>query len=325
VADEGDAAVVRPAGGGARFAPAALWRLLNDHPAVAGTLGASTIAFSAIFIALADTGEGTAAAFRCIYALPALALLAARERRDFGRRPLRDRRFPLYAGVLFGADLTLWNFSIADVGAGLSTVLGNLQVVIVPLIAFLALGERPERRIIYAIGPSVLGIALISGVLESGAYGDHPVRGTIYGLLTGAAYAFFILLLRQGNVDQRRPAGPLFDATLVGAASAIVMGAAVGALDLVPSWPAHGWLALLAITSQVLGWMLISISLPRLSAALNSLILTIQPVGSVILGVIILGESPTLLQLAGTVLVLSALLAVAIRRTPERRCPEPAC
>jgi drug/metabolite transporter (DMT)-like permease len=44
----------------------------------------------------------------------------------------------------------------------------------------------------------------------------------------------------------------------------------------------------------------------------------------VALGVIILGESPTLLQLAGTALVLSALLAVAIKRAPpERRCPEP--
>ena len=40
------------------------------------------------------------------------------------------------------------------------------------------------------------------------------------------------------------------------------MGAAIGDVDLVPSWPSHGWLALLALTSQVVGWLLISVSLP---------------------------------------------------------------
>ena len=53
-------------------------------------------------------------------------------------------------------------------------------------------------------------------------------------------------------------------------------GAALGEVDLVPSWPAHGWLALLALTSQVLGWMLISVSLPRLPAALTSVLLLVS-------------------------------------------------
>ena len=50
---------------------------------------------------------------------------------------------------------------------------------------------------------------------------------------------------------------------------------------------------MLALTSQVLGWLLITSSLPRLPAALTSLLLTIQPVGSVALAALILGESPT--------------------------------
>ena len=66
-----------------------------------------------------------------------------------------------------------------------------------------------------------------------------------------------------------------------------------------PSWPSHGWLALLAVTSQVLGWLLISVSLPRLPAALTSVLLLVQPVGSVALAIVILGEDPSALQLAG--------------------------
>ena len=52
----------------------------------------------------------------------------------------------------------------------------------------------------------------------------------------------------------------------------------------------------------MLGWLLITVSLPRLPAALTSVTLTIQPVGSVLLGVILLGEEPSALQLAGVAL-----------------------
>ena len=50
-------------------------------------------------------------------------------------RPARDgqQRLALLAGMFFAADLIFWHQAIADVGAGLATVLGNLQVVIVPV------------------------------------------------------------------------------------------------------------------------------------------------------------------------------------------------
>ena len=122
--------------------------------------------------------------------------------------------------------------------------------------------------------------------------------GTVYGVLTTLAYAGFLLVLRQVNRDVRRPAGPLLDATAVAAVVSAVAGAIVGDVDLVPSWPSHAWLALLALTSQVLGWLLISVSLPRLPAALTSVLLLMQPVGAVALAVVILGEQPSALQLA---------------------------
>jgi drug/metabolite transporter (DMT)-like permease len=284
---------------------------------LAGLCGALAIAFSAILVRLADVEPSTAAVFRCLYAVPLLAVLAARETRLYGRRPARDHWIGALAGVLFSADLILWHHSIADVGAGLATVLGNLQVVLVAFAAWAVLGERPERRIVAAVPVVFIGAVMISGVLEDGGYGRDPVLGTVYGVLTTLAYSAFLLVLRQINRDVRRPAGPLLDATAVSAVVSTAAGALLGEVSLVPSWPAHGWLALLALTSQVLGWLLISVSLPRLPAALTSVTLTIQPVGSVILGVILLGEEPTALQLAGVACILLALLSIATRRAPE--------
>ena len=256
----------------------------------------------------------TAAVFRCVYALPVLGGLALWERRRFGPAALGDRRLVWLAGVFFSADLIFWHYAIEDVGAGLATVLGNLQVVLVPLIAWVVLAEKPGMRILVALPIVLSGVVLISGVLEAGAYGENPARGVGFGALTGITYAGFILLLRRGNRDERRPAGPLFDATLVAALVSVAVGGVTGAVNLVPMWPSAGWLACLALTSQVLGWLFISVSLPRLPAALTSLILCIQPVGSVLLGVVLLGEDPSGLQLVGVGCIVAGLLTVARRR-----------
>jgi drug/metabolite transporter (DMT)-like permease len=88
----------------------------------------------------------------------------------------------------------------------------------------------------------------------------------------------------------------------------VIAGLIIGDAELVPTWPGAGWLITLALTSQVFGWLLITISLPRLPAALTSLLLTVQPVGSVALAAIIFGESPSSTQLIGVAMVLAALL-----------------
>jgi drug/metabolite transporter (DMT)-like permease len=300
-------------------------RALTRRPAAVAVAGALTIAFSAILVELAEVEPITAAIFRCLYAVPVLMLIAWLEDRRHGRRPARERRLAIPAGIFFAADLIFWHYAIEDVGAGLATVLGNLQVVIVPFVAWAVLGERIQARLLAALPLVCSGVVLISGVLESGAYGDDPARGVLFGFLTGVTYAGFLLVLRQAGADLRRPAGPLADTTAVAAAVAVIAGLALGKADLVPAWPSHGWLVVLALTSQVLGWLLITVSLPRLPAALTSVTLTIQPVGSVLLGVVLLGEEPTVLQLAGVACILAGLVSVALRRDPSRRpVPEPA-
>lgn len=284
--------------------------------------GAVTIAFSSILVALADVPPATAAIFRCAYAVPVLWWLAVAEDRRLGARSRRLRRMSALAGVFFAADLILWHHAIADVGAGLATVLANSQVAIVPLVAWLVLRERPAPGVVVAVPLVLLGVVGISGVLEDGAFGSHPLRGAVFGIGTGIAYAGFLLLLRQASPrGSARIAGPLADATLVSAVVALVAAFPLGEAELLPTWPAHGWLLLLALTSQVAGWLLIGGSLPRLPASLTSVLLTVQPIGSVVLGAVLLAEAPTLLQLAGVALVLAGLLSVARRRAPRPPVP----
>lgn len=270
-------------------------------------LGAVAIAFSSILVKLSHASPSTAAIFRCAYALPLLALFAWREDRMYAARPWRDRRAAIASGLFLAPDLILWHHSIEDVGAGLATVLANIQVVLVPLVAWLLLSERPSRQLVASLPVAFFGVILISGVAEHGAYGNNPGAGALFGAAAGVTYVGFLLLIRRGGVDVRRPAGPLLDATATAVIVAAVIGIVVGDANFVPTWPGAGWLALLALTSQVLGWLLIMISLPRLPAAITSLLLMIQPIGSLALGAVIFSESPSILQLAGVVLVIAAV------------------
>jgi drug/metabolite transporter (DMT)-like permease len=295
-------------------------RAVAERPVLAGVLGALVIAFSAILVDLADVEPVTAALWRNAYAIPVLAVLAWRERAP---RTWRQRRLALIAGVVFAINLTLWHEAIDDVGAGLATVLGNLQVVIVPFIALLLFGERVPKSILFALPLVCAGVLLVSGALEQGAYGANPARGAVFGIACGFSYASFILIQRHGLMDLAHPAGLLLDTSIVASVTAAIMGVILGADDLAPAWPSAGWLMLLALTSQVLGWMLITVSLPRLPAAITSLILTIQPIGSVLFGAILLSQEPSALQLGGCVLILAGLLTGTAGARARRR-PRPA-
>jgi drug/metabolite transporter (DMT)-like permease len=300
-----------------------MFERVGQRPVPAVLVAAVGIAFSGILFRLSHVSASTGAFYRCVWALPPLFLLARLEDRRYGKRERRAVLLAWLAGALFAADLVLWHNAIELVGAGLATVLGNIQVVLVGLLAWVLLGEQPRRSELAAIPIVGFGVVLISGALEHGAYGANPRLGAVYGVLTGIAYSGFLLVLRQGSKDLRRPAGPLFTATLSSAIFCALIGAVIGDLDLTPSLAATGWLVVLALSSQVLGWLLISSALPRLPAVVTSILLTLQPVLSVIFAALIIDESPSRLQLAGAGCILSGLIVATVgRRQVESAEPE---
>lgn len=280
--------------------------------------GAACISFSGILVRLADVSPSTAAFYRSAYAVPPLLVIAAFERRRLGPRGARARMLAWLAGAFFAADLILWHHAIAAVGAGLATVLGNVQVVIVPVAAWLLLSERPGARVVAAVPVVLIGVTLISGIVGEGAYGSDPALGVLFGVLTAVAYAGFLLALRASSADIGRSAGALFHATLAAALVVLPVGWLLGDLELRTSWESFAWLVTLALTSQVLGWLLIAAALPQAPAAIGSVVLTLQPVAAVLLAIVLLDEEPSAVQLAGVaVVVCGIVLATGRGRSPS--------
>jgi drug/metabolite transporter (DMT)-like permease len=283
-----------------------------DRPQAAGlrvgprwgqAVGAISLSVSPVCIELSGADAGTASAYRCLLAVPVLVLLALPEYRREGRPPRRQVFYGLAGGALFAGDMLLWAKAITEVGAGLSTVLVNVQVVLVPFLAWAVDRERVPRRFLLWLPVLVGGVVLTGGLFEQGASGSDPMAGTVHAVLAAVSYSGFLFLLRRGGFQGHVRT----TYTLVICVATVVSalgGAAWGALDFAPSWRTLGWLAVVALSSQIVGWLLVAVNSPRLSSHVGAVLLLLTPVGALTLGALVLGERPTPAQWAGCVLIL---------------------
>lgn len=273
-------------------------------------VGIVAISFSAIFVRLADVSPTTAALFRAAYAVPFLLAVHLASRHP---RPPRARVLAFSAGVLLAIDLTMWHIAIEYIGAGLATVVANVHVVWVGMVAWMVYREKPTNTA-FAVVPLVLvGIAMIGGLGRDDAFGARPLLGASLAAGASITYTGFLLLFRASNRSLGPTAGPLLEAT-AGAALAMFLIAPFDAgFSLTIEFPAHGWLMALAIVGQVFGWLLIAGALPRLPALETSVMLLIQPALTVLWARILFGESLSTIQWAGVVIVMAGVAAAGAR------------
>lgn len=279
-------------------------------------LGVVSISFSAVFVRLAAVSPVTATFYRAAYAVPALAVVWAYSRqRD--RRLRRERLLALGSGAVLGLELTVWHRSIALIGAGLGTLLANVQVVVVAIAAWLLYDDRPSLRTTAIIAGVLVGVALTSGLARPDAYGAAPIAGVILGALAGGCYAVFLLMFRAANRSLAPTSGPLLDATIGTFVGALVCAPFDAQFALAPSFPAHLWLLLLALVAQVFGWLLIATALPRLPALETSILLLVQPVFALLWGVLFFSEHLSPLQWFGAALVLGGVGSISAESTKD--------
>jgi drug/metabolite transporter (DMT)-like permease len=281
-------------------------------------VGAVAISFSPVFYIYSDTNPSTGAFFRMLYALPALALLAYLVRKS-DTRSSRTRWTAFGAGLILAPDMLSYHSSMIFIGIGIATLIGNSQVIIVTLASWKLFGEKPNQAILVSLPVVIIGLALISGIADTDPYGEDPVKGVVFGTMAAFFYSSFLILFRYSNRELAPSSSVQLDATAGAALGLLVLGLlplssmAIEPLELQPTWPGHGWLIVLALLCQVIGWLAIAHALPRLPAAHTSFAILLQPVLTLVWGYVILhqdGHSQN--QVIGIFLVLAAIIAVTL-------------
>jgi len=225
--------------------------------------------------------------------------------------------------------------------AGLETVDASLAALIVyiypALVAVLAL--RFGQRLRGARAWGALALALVGVVLAVGGIDTTeapPLDGLLLVVVSPVIYAVWIVLAarlsgeRGNSGDRRNGAGAAASAatalmmTATAATywlSAIVLGLPVGPGDV----PAGAWFGLIGVgvVSTFIAIQAFYAGTQRVGAAQAALLSTIEPVWTISLAAIVLGESLQPIQLAGGALI---LLGVVIAQTGPAafRPPQPA-
>ena len=277
--------------------------------------GGVVVSFAPILYALSDANPLTGAFFRMAYAIPFLLLIIwFRKAKD--PRTTNTRLIAVIAGFAFSLDFLAYHSTVDWIGTGIGTLIGNSQVIIVTLMSWWLFGERPNLSILISLPIVMIGLVLISGVLDDDPYGEYPVRGVVAGVFTAIFYSAFLIIYRFANRELAPAVNLQFDSTVGCAIGLLILSFLplqsiyVEPIDFEPKFPTHGWLLALAFLSQVTGWLAIAYSLPRLPAAYTSFAILLQPTFTIIWGIILLSESPSMQQAIGMFLILGSIIVV---------------
>ncbi len=188
--------------------------------------------------------------------------------------------------------------------AGLVAMLLYLYPAIVVALSALLFGQAVDRGRAIAVTLALTGMALtVGGDLVS------KTPGVVLGVAAAFIYSAYIL---AGERLMPR-VGPLAAATVIMLAAAGVYGVLAFASGLALPASAAGWWAVLAIAlfSTLIAILGFFKGMEKLGAADASTISTLEPLVTIALAALILGETITATQLAGGGLILAAVIYLA--------------
>lgn len=208
----------------------------------------------------------------------------------------------LRVGLLFALGMVLWMFGLAHAQhLGVGAFLNTLAIVLVPIIA-MAYGERPSLFVWLALPLSILGMALL--FLES-----HFALGIgeIAFLVAAVVFALNFTLNSQAAYHLPILALTSIQLMIVGVVG-LILSAGLETWDFQQPTSLWLWLALSILVSTS-GRFLLQTKGQALAPASHAiLIMTLEPVWVAIMAAVWFGESMSVLQVAGCVLIFTAVL-----------------
>lgn len=204
-----------------------------------------------------------------------------------------------YAGQAFG-----YFSALERASAGLVALLLYLHPVIVALLARAVFGHALRPVQLVAIALAVAGAALTVGNATDGS-----PAGIAFGIATATIYAGYIL---TGSVLSKETS-PIASTTVIVTSAAAVFAITAAVRGVRLPGTASGWAAVIAIAvvCTVAAVALFLAGLERLGPVRATIYSTVEPVFTIVLAALVLGERITLLRAGGGALVLGGVLLLA--------------
>jgi drug/metabolite transporter (DMT)-like permease len=229
----------------------------------------------------------------------------------FRQNPLRLPPRALVAVVLMGAvgyvaQSSSFILALQSLPASLVELLAYTYPAIVVLAGRLLFGRRLPATHLVALVGSFAGVVLLVGAVR---FATGPAL--FFALVNPVIYTAYLL------VGERVMRGlpPVGAATLTinsTAVSLLLLTAATGNLRLPSGLQQWAVLAGLGVVSTMIAITALLAALPRIGAARAALISTVEPVWTVALAVVLLGDRLSASQVAGAILVLASVVLLQL-------------
>jgi drug/metabolite transporter (DMT)-like permease len=259
----------------------------------------------------------SAVAVRSLVTAAVVALIVALNRVPLTLDARQRKVMPLIAVLVAVQSLCLYS-AVARIPVGLALLAFNTYPLWTALAARLLYGHRPERAVLVAMPLILFGLALaldVFGAASGLGLQAHWARmgsGVGFALAAGATFGL-VLVLTQHEV-----------AGLDGRLRTAITMAIVGVLALLGSftqgglhWPnaVAGWwgLALLTLLYGTAFTIMFTL-LPKLGVVGSSPILNVEPVAALAMAWLLLGQSVSMVQLLGALLVVGSVMVLGLRR-----------
>ena len=241
----------------------------------------------------------------------------------------KDLPFLILFGVVLALFNILWTLAVTLTGAAVATVLVYASAAFTAILGRIFLKEQLGWVKIIAIILCLAGCLLVSGATSSAAWQTNTI-GILTGLSSGLLYAVYSLMGRHTSQRQLNPWTSLFYTFLF--AAIILLTLNLLPLNFIPATASRpvemfflgnawrGWLLLLLLAAgpTLLGFGLYNVSLSLLPSSTANLIVTSEPVFTIITAYFLLGERLTGLEIVGSLLILSALVFLRLNKNAFR-------
>lgn len=220
------------------------------------------------------------------------------------RIPVRTKLQLMAVGVLTAAQVQFLYLSVARISASLAVLLLYSYPSLVAVLSATFLHERLGKIKLAAVATSLAGTILIVGLPT----GQVTLAGCLFGLGAGLGLAIYIVLASRvaAGVD-----------TLT-ATSWLQLGATIVFLPVLltlsgssPHMGGAGWVMVVGLASGLAATLFLG-GVQRLTPTIASIASTIEPISTAVLAAMVLGVTLTGVQLAGGLLIVTALLIISL-------------
>ena len=280
--------------------------------AFAGNHIAARIAFddgTGVLLAILTRSGGT---------LLALTALVVWQRQGI-RLPRASVRWQLLLGLLIAVQSLCLYSAVARIPVALALLVANCFPIILALLTWALGGPRPTARSAVLMGVILLGLLLVLNIPGLWQGSDNLDAQWILGVALAfcAACAFASALwVTDHKLSQVRGSVRSLLTMLVVFCSAAIAGASdalPGALNTPET--SSGWFALLIL--MVLygtGFITLFISIPRLDMPRNAPVMNIEPLATLVMGWLVLGQMLSAVQILGGTIVVAGIVLLTYQR-----------